>query len=157
MIRRPPRSTLFPYTTLFRSGSPRDHCPLRLSTGKGLAGGSQWAQGRGRRLRWAPQPLGVFLRLPYVSPHVGIFMYILHYIYIYIMEVCFNLSFIFYFSCLRVALRPACWAPTRTVWEGRKEAGHVLSVRVTVFLVSGKQCEHQESHGRDSPEGSPIS
>src|SRR5258708_34543610 len=23
MIRRPPRSTLFPYTTLFRSGSPR--------------------------------------------------------------------------------------------------------------------------------------
>src|SRR5256885_3912894 len=26
MIRRPPRSTLFPYTTLFRSGNdPRDH------------------------------------------------------------------------------------------------------------------------------------
>src|SRR5256885_6854322 len=25
MIRRPPRSTLFPYTTLFRSSSP--HCP----------------------------------------------------------------------------------------------------------------------------------
>src|SRR5438093_8264558 len=25
MIRRPPRSTLFPYTTLFRSGLP--HCP----------------------------------------------------------------------------------------------------------------------------------
>src|SRR2546429_9915305 len=24
MIRRPPRSTLFPYTTLFRSGGPRD-------------------------------------------------------------------------------------------------------------------------------------
>src|SRR5687767_15277004 len=24
MIRRPPRSTLFPYTTLFRSGSPSD-------------------------------------------------------------------------------------------------------------------------------------
>src|SRR2546425_7817325 len=24
MIRRPPRSTLFPYTTLFRSGRPRD-------------------------------------------------------------------------------------------------------------------------------------
>src|SRR5258706_5288947 len=24
MIRRPPRSTLFPYTTLFRSGEPRD-------------------------------------------------------------------------------------------------------------------------------------
>src|SRR2546422_10697834 len=29
MIRRPPRSTLFPYTTLFRSGSP---CPRRPSS-----------------------------------------------------------------------------------------------------------------------------
>src|SRR5258708_10678490 len=28
MIRRPPRSTLFPYTTLFRSGALRQHsCP----------------------------------------------------------------------------------------------------------------------------------
>src|SRR5256885_7107660 len=30
MIRRPPRSTLFPYTTLFRSSAPDDHfspCP----------------------------------------------------------------------------------------------------------------------------------
>src|ERR1039457_1367969 len=27
MIRRPPRSTLFPYTTLFRSGVFRDHKP----------------------------------------------------------------------------------------------------------------------------------
>src|SRR2546423_9051738 len=26
MIRRPPRSTLFPYTTLFRSHSSRHHC-----------------------------------------------------------------------------------------------------------------------------------
>src|SRR6478736_9528766 len=26
MIRRPPRSTLFPYTTLFRSGLPRGSC-----------------------------------------------------------------------------------------------------------------------------------
>src|SRR2546427_3763634 len=26
MIRRPPRSTLFPYTTLFRSGRDRPHC-----------------------------------------------------------------------------------------------------------------------------------
>src|SRR5258707_11892518 len=29
MIRRPPRSTLFPYTTLFRSLQQRDH-PLRV-------------------------------------------------------------------------------------------------------------------------------
>src|SRR5258708_31977604 len=28
MIRRPPRSTLFPYTTLFRSGSGLQHCAL---------------------------------------------------------------------------------------------------------------------------------
>src|SRR2546430_11088462 len=36
MIRRPPRSTLFPYTTLFRSGSratrPRSAGPLRASS-----------------------------------------------------------------------------------------------------------------------------
>src|SRR4030095_4776133 len=30
MIRRPPRSTLFPYTTLFRS-SPTPNCPSRLN------------------------------------------------------------------------------------------------------------------------------
>src|SRR5216684_4056932 len=28
MIRRPPRSTLFPYTTLFRSNAPADQRPL---------------------------------------------------------------------------------------------------------------------------------
>src|SRR2546422_7937607 len=31
MIRRPPRSTLFPYTTLFRSGLLALHGPARLS------------------------------------------------------------------------------------------------------------------------------
>src|SRR2546430_10804045 len=30
MIRRPPRSTLFPYTTLFRSGQAAGHAPARL-------------------------------------------------------------------------------------------------------------------------------
>src|SRR3712207_9102625 len=30
MIRRPPRSTLFPYTTLFRSLGQRRHPPLRV-------------------------------------------------------------------------------------------------------------------------------
>src|SRR3712207_7876476 len=34
MIRRPPRSTLFPYTTLFRSGVPEN-----LALGVSLAGG----------------------------------------------------------------------------------------------------------------------
>src|SRR2546430_5601235 len=43
MIRRPPRSTLFPYTTLFRSAQVRAHCRhwslLRMesSAGKQLA------------------------------------------------------------------------------------------------------------------------
>src|SRR5947209_11012361 len=30
MIRRPPRSTLFPYTTLFRSSATRSMTPLRV-------------------------------------------------------------------------------------------------------------------------------
>src|SRR6266403_4524392 len=33
MIRRPPRSTLFPYTTLFRSAPPRSLTPVRPTTG----------------------------------------------------------------------------------------------------------------------------
>src|SRR5574341_1351467 len=33
MIRRPPRSTLFPYTTLFRSWRPRALSPGRMQTG----------------------------------------------------------------------------------------------------------------------------
>src|SRR5437773_3794019 len=44
MIRRPPRSTLFPYTTLFRSGEPR-----------GAAGRARPA-GRGGRLRRRRSP-----------------------------------------------------------------------------------------------------
>src|SRR3712207_6995661 len=33
MIRRPPRSTLFPYTTLFRSGLRRGHCVAQQAAG----------------------------------------------------------------------------------------------------------------------------
>src|SRR3712207_7749377 len=53
MIRRPPRSTLFPYTTLFRS-SPGS--PLR---GGGLRRGRAW-QGRrvSRGLHHREEPLG---------------------------------------------------------------------------------------------------
>src|SRR3712207_7001725 len=32
MMRRPPRSTLFPYTTLFRSRAVRIRAPMRLAT-----------------------------------------------------------------------------------------------------------------------------
>src|SRR5215204_6610535 len=42
MIRRPPRSTLFPYTTLFRSR------PRRRSSGPGRSGSSHWP-GRDRK------------------------------------------------------------------------------------------------------------
>src|SRR2546421_6560047 len=41
MIRRPPRSTLFPYTTLFRSGRPlerRRERPVRSPAGSGGIG-----------------------------------------------------------------------------------------------------------------------
>src|SRR3712207_7605529 len=48
MIRRPPRSTLFPYTTLFRSvrepgtgpGQRRDGPPKRLTSGPGVERGT---------------------------------------------------------------------------------------------------------------------
>src|SRR3712207_8074235 len=45
MIRRPPRSTLFPYTTLFRSGQRVEHlCDVHAAQAKGgrssLGGGS---------------------------------------------------------------------------------------------------------------------
>src|SRR2546430_10268611 len=36
MIRRPPRSTLFPYTTLFRSGLGGSALPLLVGTASGL-------------------------------------------------------------------------------------------------------------------------
>src|SRR2546430_9970293 len=41
MIRRPPRSTLFPYTTLFRS--ERSYCP-----------GSKWGKGASPAHGWLP-------------------------------------------------------------------------------------------------------
>src|SRR2546425_7115304 len=42
MIRRPPRSTLFPYTTLFRSHGRPEHARVR----RGLPGGGQRVQAR---------------------------------------------------------------------------------------------------------------
>src|SRR5438105_9977626 len=42
MIRRPPRSTLFPYTTLFRSTSPKSHAPHRAARPR--ARPSHWRQ-----------------------------------------------------------------------------------------------------------------
>src|SRR3712207_9121525 len=56
MIRRPPRSTLFPYTTLFRSGvgawwnfrrSPRSAVAVQPGFLRGLRARSGWQQARG--------------------------------------------------------------------------------------------------------------
>src|SRR2546430_7310616 len=49
MIRRPPRSTLFPYTTLFRS--VRRHGGHERAPGVGAVGGNQAVGGPGRRAR----------------------------------------------------------------------------------------------------------
>src|SRR2546427_11498004 len=56
MIRRPPRSTLFPYTTLFRSRDRRDR--------KHTAARARRPRGRGRRHRgtWPQQVPGGLLR-----------------------------------------------------------------------------------------------
>src|SRR3712207_7338632 len=44
MIRRPPRSTLFPYTTLFRSGGgPSQSAKCRVSSSRSSSGGSETA------------------------------------------------------------------------------------------------------------------
>src|SRR6266513_436193 len=56
MIRRPPRSTLFPYTTLFRSGPQRVARALRAGCGRGLCGAHEEARKKalGDRIRsWA--------------------------------------------------------------------------------------------------------
>src|SRR2546430_7574352 len=53
MIRRPPRSTLFPYTTLFRSARQPRHHPARGRNG-GRLGGVPVGPGHARR-RAAPQ------------------------------------------------------------------------------------------------------
>src|SRR3989475_13117399 len=58
MIRRPPRSTLFPYTTLFRSPKPRHHGAQRRETGEpqGPAGPrSDPREARQRAQRHNPQ------------------------------------------------------------------------------------------------------
>src|SRR2546430_9545341 len=52
MIRRPPRSTLFPYTTLFRSRATAEGTPLAArGPGRAPAAGRP---GRGRRRRAVP-------------------------------------------------------------------------------------------------------
>src|SRR2546426_11208920 len=80
MIRRPPRSTLFPYTTLFRSVEPRRHlrCLDRVILGEDLGGlaigvarleHARVRLGDGRVLREPPlDPLERGLERPRVDP-----------------------------------------------------------------------------------------
>src|SRR3712207_7088864 len=48
MIRRPPRSTLFPYTTLFRSPGPHRHGDAAPERGGGTVRGVLWPRHRER-------------------------------------------------------------------------------------------------------------
>src|SRR3712207_7367108 len=48
MIRRPPRSTLFPYTTLFRSKGVTARASAARRQGKGKVARGLWAAGKGR-------------------------------------------------------------------------------------------------------------
>src|SRR5256886_16598459 len=68
MIRRPPRSTLFPYTTLFRSASrPATDRPRAPPTGRGLRSSTPLAPARfGHDQRGRP----VDSQLPRVDHHV---------------------------------------------------------------------------------------
>src|SRR5260221_1369227 len=55
MIRRPPRSTLFPYTTLFRSDRARhDHWDASHGAGTGGRGGTECPIGKGCDRRITP-------------------------------------------------------------------------------------------------------
>src|SRR5260370_32156689 len=57
MIRRPPRSTLFPYTTLFRSRRPRQKRPKdgRIGVGVDPARVVEWMPVDGEDARWGPK------------------------------------------------------------------------------------------------------
>src|SRR3712207_7382896 len=65
MIRRPPRSTLFPYTTLFRSVARRLPGVLLTRRLSGVEGRDHLAGGRGeaRQARQHPGVLGIELPL----------------------------------------------------------------------------------------------
>src|SRR5256885_10309714 len=54
MIRRPPRSTLFPYTTLFRSDERCHGAGLRSDAMSDIPGSAKPAIAHGMRLQWEP-------------------------------------------------------------------------------------------------------
>src|SRR5258708_22994208 len=70
MIRRPPRSTLFPYTTLFRSGTAGQREPLRSDDTAGVPDASTFGPARDLLLHGQHVPGGVskrcFRRVPWI-------------------------------------------------------------------------------------------
>src|SRR5256884_8035862 len=71
MIRRPPRSTLFPYTTLFRSENahefrltPWNNDPVQDTTGEGF-----YIRDEQTGQFWSPTPLPARGATPYVIRH----------------------------------------------------------------------------------------
>src|SRR3712207_7151319 len=66
MIRRPPRSTLFPYTTLFRSDGRRDRLPhdIRNDDRRPRRGAVRAERGDAPGARRRREPAGGLLRVP---------------------------------------------------------------------------------------------
>src|SRR5688572_31618478 len=62
MIRRPPRSTLFPYTTLFRSVARPDDRGGAVRTPRAAGGGTALAPGRAVRRRGEAEPAPAHVR-----------------------------------------------------------------------------------------------
>src|SRR5688572_31340636 len=72
MIRRPPRSTLFPYTTLFRSESEVHDEPHPSWSGRaGAGGGVPGVRGRARDGGRAAHPRRARLREPRSEEHTS--------------------------------------------------------------------------------------
>src|SRR5947199_427569 len=59
MIRRPPRSTLFPYTTLFRSPTAYGHSQIALRVAAALASGARRARRDRKSTRLNSSHLGI--------------------------------------------------------------------------------------------------
>src|SRR5258708_15126405 len=58
MIRRPPRSTLFPYTTLFRSGPGCDSLRIKIAVAGWVPLGEQFRPARCQRAHAFDEPPG---------------------------------------------------------------------------------------------------
>src|SRR5688572_6980760 len=68
MIRRPPRSTLFPYTTLFRSVARPDDRGGAVRTPRAAGGGTALAPGRAVRRRGEAEPAPAHVREGFPRP-----------------------------------------------------------------------------------------